>query len=121
MKTTRELFEELVLNPILSNRPKSIPQADFLEDIFCLNTRPIGRYHCFADVEIKGNLVEGRKVFQETTYKLKRQDHIIARMDDTQPTIMEIESERNGVIRIDVDQWDRVQTKMWRGKDQDEV
>ncbi len=121
MKTPRDIFEELVLNPILSHRPKSIPEEDYLEEIFCLKTRPIGRYHCFADIDIKGNKIDGNKTMPEETYRLKHQEHIIARTDDTRPETVDLESERHGVIRIDADQWERVKTRCWKGTGHDHV
>ncbi len=110
MRTPREIFEEIFLNPVLSHRPRSIPEEDYLEEIFCLKTRPIGRYHCFADIEIKGNKIDGNKTLPEQTYKLKHQEHIIAR-----PETVDVESERHGVIRIDAAQWERVKDRCWKG------
>ena len=120
MKTVREMIEEILINPVLSNRPKSYSVEDFLSEIFCLHTRPIGRYHSQNEVEITGHKIEGNIVSPSATFVIYPPTHIIARMDDTLPHMMELECE-HGVIRIDIDQWDRVKTRFRKGQDQDEV
>ena len=121
MKTVRQMIEEILINPLLSHRPRSIPEDDYLEEIFCLKTRPIGRYRCLALFELTGNVVEGNLVYPESRYRLKSNEQVVVRTDDTRPDTVDIETERYGVIRISSTHWEYVKTRLWKGRGQDEV
>jgi hypothetical protein len=120
----RDLLKEKILQPILNLRPRSVTPEDFLEAIFNVHTRIISAYYVRQGFDIPGLYLENDTIpIQgiDTPYRrTKRGGHIIVRVDDREPEMVQVES-KGHVFVMNRLEWNTIRPYLFVKKGCEEV